>query len=53
MNCSSSSSGNNDSNDEEEYFSVNDNIYATDKNKGMLLMPETIEASYVSVLVDL
>ena len=53
MNCGGGGGGNDDSNDEEEYFSADDDMYAADKNEGMPLMPGTIEASYVSALVDL
>ena len=42
MNC------NDEEEEEEEYFSANDDI-----NEGMPLMPGTIEASYISALVDL
>jgi len=53
MNCSSGGGGNDDSNDEEEYFSADDDMHAADKNEGMPLTPGTIEAGYVSALVDL
>src|SRR5437773_11767469 len=42
MNC------NDEEKEEEEYFSANDDI-----NEGMPLTPGTIEAGYVSALVDL